>query len=892
MARDGGTALAARITVPAPKVRVPLASTTLIRRDRLLRLLETEAPDEPAPDVTSVCAPAGSGKTTLLATWARQGHPDTAASGTRPVAWATLDADDNDVFLLWSTILTALEATGAWGPDSALHRLTPPREAMETGFLAAVIAAFDELTAPVWLVLDDVHELHDPAALRSLDMLLRSMPERLRLVLAARYEPALGLPRLRMEGRLREIGAEALAFTRDEARLLLADQGIRLANGDVDLLWERTEGWAAGLRLAALSLLSLHGEEEPGALIADFAGDDRAVADYLVAEILSRLPEHIRQFLLATSVCDELAVDLAATLSGREDAGEILHRLARANALVVRLGRRSDWYRCHTLLRGYLRAELNRRHLATRRRLHRTASAWFAAHNAPARALEHAVAGEDPDATTRLLRTYALRLVMAGEGVALRRILEDVPGDVMRRPAVALVAAAAALDVGDVATADIRMAHLNTGPTDHDEEWLRALHAAVALNRARRGGDMVRALVTLATTRAVDTGDPDLDLFALANRGTVGIWLGRHDAAERDLQRAVTLAVSSGRNYLALHCMSHLAAIAGARGDFVGMATRAAEAVDFAAPRGWVRTSSCGYAYLLAAWSAYQGLDDEAARRHVSLALETLEGHAGATVELTSRMLRAAIFFDHAEDRRGMVTDLRAHSRRLGEEQVTPQLIAASILLEQRMALRLGEVGWAVEVTERGQRVLGAGGDANLLRAVLQVHRGRVEDARRLLCPILKDGARCLNVLTLIDAWLLEASLAEKSGDAYRAHEALCEALAEAAPRRVLRPFVDAGRLVRDLLARDTGRFGPYERFAAEALAALPGDPAGPTDPLTQRELELLVELPAMRTADEIAAALYLSVNTVKTHLRAIYRKLGVGTRRDAVTTARRWGLL
>ncbi|MGH3322470.1 MAG: LuxR C-terminal-related transcriptional regulator [Streptosporangiaceae bacterium] len=875
--------------MPAPKVRVPVASTTLTRRDRLLRLLEPEAPDEPAPDVTLVCAPAGSGKTMLLAAWARERHADTTGSDARPVAWATVDADDNDVFPLWSAILAALEATGAWGPDSALYRLTPPRAAMESGFLAAVVEAFDELNGPVWLVLDDLHQLHDAAALRSLEMLLRTIPNRLRLVLAARYEPTLGLARLRLEGRLRDIDAEALTFTREEARLLLAQHGIRLADGAMELLWERTEGWAAGLRLA---ILSLDGEEEPETIIADFVGDDRAVADYLIDEVLSRLPEHIRQFFLATSVCDEVTVDLAAALSGREDAGEILHRLARANALTVRLGRRSDWYRYHPLLRGYLRAELNRRHLSARHRLHRTASAWFAAHDAPVRAIEHAMVGDDPDATTRLLQAHGLRLLMAGEGAALRRVLGDVPDAIMRRPAVALVAAAAALDIGDVAAADVGMGHLSTDATAHEDGRLRALHAAVALNRARLGGDMVAALATLAATNADDTGDPDLDLYALANRGTACLWLGRHDAADRDLQRAATLAVLQGHDYLALHCMSHLAAVAGARGDFVELASRAARALDFAEPHGWAHTSSCAYAHLMAAWVEYQNLDDEAARRHVSTALEVMEGRSDTTIELTARVLRAATSFDGAGDRHAVVAQLRAHWQRYGEEQVTPELAAVSIPLEQRMALQTGEIEWATEAARRIQGLLGTGGESNLVHAVLQARKGRTQDARGTLRPILDGSARCLTATTLIDAWLLEATLAGQSGDAYRAHEALRAALALAAPRRALRPFVDAGRPMRDLLAAGVGRFGRHERFAADVLAALQPDPVGPIDPLTERELELFAELPAMRTVDEIAAALYVSVNTVKTHLRGIYRKLGVTTRRDAVAAARRCGLL
>lgn len=882
----------------APKVRVPAPHPALVPRERLLRLLSTEsATRDGAGVVRLVCAPAGSGKTTLLSAWAhtlRSAPTRARRRGGRPgdgqVAWVSVDTDDNNVFLLWSAILAGLEETGAFPPDSPLYRLSPPRRDVERGFLAAVVAVIDALSEPVWLVLDDVHELRDPAALHSLDLLLRNLPRKLRPVLSARFEPPLNLHRLRLDGMLREIGTGHLMFTREEAALLLAAHEVQLTDADLDLLLERTEGWAAGLRLAAMSLVDA---TDPAALIADFIGDDCAVADYLVAEILSRQPAHIRRFLLATSVCAEFAVELAGALSGRDDAGEILDRLERANALVTRLDQAGHWYRFHPLLRGYLRAELARRDASALPRLHGVAARWFAANGAPARALEHAVAAADSDLISRLVERSGLQQVMSGEGAPLRRLLDEVPPQVLASPGVALVAAAAALDVGDVTTAEARLEHMGVGIDEHRNARLRALHATVAVHRARLGGDIGAAMAALENTPAADTGDPDLDLLALVNRGTALLWLDDHDAGERDLHRALALATARHRDSVALHCLVHLAAVAAADADFVGMAERADAAIAFAAERGWAHTSRCAYAYGMAAWAAHQRLDDEAAHRFAPLAVELLEGQTDPNVELTARSLAAIVGFDAAEDRHAVVAGLREHWLRLAGGQLAPSLVAYVAPVHQRLALRVGELAWAADVAERVRRLLGgATAESHLLRAVLNVQKGRVEDARALLRPALDGELRHHLATTLIDAWLLEAVLADRAGDRYRAHQALGEAVRLAAPRRALRPFVDGGEPVRALLAGGAGRFGRHEDFAAEARAALPPQVPGATDVLTARELELLAELPSMRTAEEIAASLLVSVNTVKTHLRGIYQKLGVNNRRQAISVARRRGLL
>ena len=881
-----------RANVPAPKVRIPTQHPALVPRERLLGLFDPARSDHntAAPQVTLVCAPAGSGKTSLLSAWAERLHTRRipAGVGASPVAWVSLDNNDNDIFLLWSAILAALEQTGTWGRGSTLSQLSPPRTAMEPGFLSAVVTAFEEVTTPVWLILDEVQELYDTAALRSLDMLLRRLPQQLRVVLSTRCEPPLALARLRIEGRLNEIHAGHLTFTRDEAALLLAGHDVILTDQELDLLLERTEGWAAGLRLAAISLTD---EIDRAARIAQFAGDERTVADYLVGEVLSQQPEHIRQFLLATSVCDQFTVDLAAVLSGREDAGDILDGLERSNTLIVRLGRTRTWYRYHALMGGYLRAELHRRHVSLPRRLHRIASDWFAAQGTALPALEHATAAGDIELTSGLLQRNGLPLVLGGEGARLRRLFDGMAPTLLARPHVALVAAATALDVGDVPTADSRLDLMGLTVSGQPTERLRALHAAVALHRARLHGDLPAALETLASVHTARTGDADVDLLALLNRGISHIWLGDPDTAEVELQHALALATAAGRDNVTLQCLGNLGAVSASTGDMVEMSDRARTALEFAAKRGWAQISHCAFAYVLAGWGAFQRLD-EAAGWYAPQAVKLLEGQTDTTIELSALSLAAMVAFDSSEDRHGVVASLRAAWQRLGRELMAPALVGYVAPFEQRMALRVGETGWAAEVPERVGDLVGTGGEYHYLRAVMLAHKGRSGPARRMLRPVIDGLIRCLVDTTLVEAWLLEAVLADGTGDRCRGHEALVAALGVAEPRQALRPFAEGGRRIRDMLARGAGRFGRHEEFAGRILTAVPSGRPGPTDLLTPRELETLAELPSMHTTEEIAEALHVSVNTVKTHLRGVYRKLGVRNRRDAVVVARRCGLL
>jgi LuxR family maltose regulon positive regulatory protein len=869
------------VPVAAAKIQIPVGISTALIRERLHALLNAAVTITPTGSpVTVVCAPAGAGKTTMVATWLRRW----VECGDGYAAWVSLDAEDNDPVLLWSEILRALRASGAWDRGGPLELLTPPLGMPYAAFLATISAAFDQPRAPVVLVLDGIHEVSSTEAMRTLNLLLRHTPAMLRIVLVARFPPPLNLARLKVEGRLKDIDPNQLNFSAEEARLLYANEGIRLTKPELRLLMERTEGWPAGLRLAALTR---DDAARPAAHLSSFTGDERVVADYLVEEVLARQSKDVQQFMLSTSVSQTFTAGLAAALSRQQNVGHILEYLERAGILICDRGQAQRWYRYHPLLGRCLRAELGRRRLSARHELHRIAADWFLAASDPLRAMGHAIASGDDDLVIHLVASHGLEQILKGRAGGLRNLLGTAPQRVLAKQSVSLVAAAAALDLGDLPSAD-RWLHRTTNRQPLRDQRLRALHATVRLHRALFQGDIEAALVKLKTTRAGQSGDRDADLLALFSRGVAASWTGDRQAAAADLQRALELAGEDHRDAVMLRCLVHLAA----EGDLSQLSERAESALEFAESRGLAKTFRSAYLYTLLGVVAYQRLDDQRANQLCTLATNPADGPVDATVQLFAHTLRAMVNFDHADDPLAVAASVRRQWRQLSDRNLSPILVAYLVPACQRMALRVGDHGWAMELLQRADAILHPSGERTLLRATLHAHTGKVGLARRLLQPILHGQIRTIVTPTLVDAWVLEAHLAHRTADIQRAHQALSQAIALAAPHHIVRPFHESGQTIRGLLASGAGRFGQLEPFAAKVMAAIPAPVPDLTDGLTKREQALLAELPSMRTAEEIADSMFVSVNTVKTHLRGIYRKLGVNRRRDAITVARQRGLL
>ncbi|MEH0954381.1 AAA family ATPase, partial [Micromonospora sp. CPCC 205554] len=641
----GPPLLASRLTPPVPPEPVLL-------RPRLLDRLDQGA----SGPVTLVCAPAGWGKTTLLSTWAR-GERD----GPAP-AWLTV-AEGETTRRFWGYLAAALRTAAADDPDDGPPPVPdgPPRpEQLET--LAAALAARER---HVLLVLDDLHRVTDPAALTGLEFLLRHSDGRLRLVAGARSEPPLALHRWRLAGELTVIGADDLAFTADEVADLLVAHGVSVPAPAVARLAERTTGWPAGLRFAALAL----GDgADPARAVERFAGDQPDVAAYLRDEVLAPLEPATRDVLRRVAVAVAVHADLAAALTGRPDAGHLLAEAAREGGFLHQDGGSPQWYRPHPLLADVLRDELDRLPADEVRELHRRAAGWYAGHDRPADALRHALlAGEWAGATELLVTRWP---ELAPDEPAAVPAPPEPPAEAVRRdPELALAAAAERAYAGDRAAAD---AQLRRAPADAADlpaprrDRFGRLAVAVELSLARLGGDHEEVRRTadrlLATITAEESpsgpdagsavaGDPragtaerdDVRAVAGAAHGLAALAEGELSTARDHFAAAREAARRAGRPRTELLCVSRSALLEAARGALRAAEELAREALAMPPCQGWSSRSDCGYAYLALAFVDWQRDRPAEAAAHLALAGPAAAEPGGAAL---TALCRAGLLAD------------------------------------------------------------------------------------------------------------------------------------------------------------------------------------------------------------------------------------------------------
>jgi LuxR family transcriptional regulator, maltose regulon positive regulatory protein len=385
----------------ATKLAGPSLPPGMVARPRLVELLERANGSR----LTLVSAPAGWGKTTALAAWMADAHDGS-------VAWLSLDRQDGDRARFWMEARATIDHVVGLDPGAA------PRVAGGTS-LVPLVNSLAELEQPLTLVLDDFQTASTQEIRDDIEVLLDRMPDRFRLVISTRSDPPLGLQRLRLGGMLVEIRARDLAFTLDEARELVRSAGVTLAEETARRLWQRTEGWAAGLRLAALSL---QGESDPAAFVDGFAGSDHAVSDYLLHEVIARQPPEVLDLLLRISILDRVSPGLADAVTGSSGSDQALETLAYRDGLATALDHPPGWYRLNTLLAETLRSELRRRMPAEAERLHRGAAEWYAQHGYPEAAERHALAASDATARGGAAKGR-LREPMSDRELAVLRLL-------------------------------------------------------------------------------------------------------------------------------------------------------------------------------------------------------------------------------------------------------------------------------------------------------------------------------------------------------------------------------------------------------------------------------------------------------------------------------------
>ncbi len=870
---------------------VPAVRDGVVARPGLFRQLTQ------AQRVVQVSAPPGTGKTVLLRSW----MVESGLAGR--AAWVPVPREC-DAQRFWTSLVGALRDTAA---GSALVRALTAAPGLDGWTVVErLLEDLASLGDRVWLVLDDLHELSSAEALRQLELLIMRAPPTLRFVLLTRHDLRLGLHRLRLSGELTEIRVDDLRFSRTEAGALLDAAGVPLPDSALAVLYERTEGWAAGLRLAALSLA---GHPDPDRFAAEFGGSERTVAEYLLAEVLERQPEQVRRLLLRTSILGRVNGELADLLTGGTGGERVLQHLEEAGAFVVSLDTRRSWFRYHQLFADLLQLELRGSAPAELPALHDAAAGWYAEHGYLVDAVRHAQAAQDWGLAARLLSDHWVGLGLAGLGATVHELFARFPASVVAADAeLAAGAAGDQLARGSLEEAERYLAlsarALESVPPNRRGRSQMFL-AAVRMRLARQRGDITavareaqRLLVPVMTAESVQP-EPGGDLRALAliNLGTAELWTSRFDEADRHLEDGIALAREIGRPYLEVTGLAYAAQLMSWRSFPLG-AERGAQAIELAKQHGWADEPVAGVAYLaLAVAMVTQGRIEDAERaqdRAERTVRAEVDPAAGMRMHYGRGMLE---FVSGRQD-----TALRAFlaAERLAKSLVTPHTLAPRLrshllqTLARRGETRRVEQALADMDTPERER-----GEIRIAEASLRLALDDPKAATAVLAPVLDGSAPLRNArLWEVQAFLLEAIARDALGDAGAARRALERALDLAEPECLLFPFLYDPAPA--LLERHRRHGTAHARLIAEILNVLAGrepgsQPSAPRrlrEPLSSAETRVLRYLPTRLSAQEIADEMYLSVNTVKTHMRHLYDKLGAHRRHEAVEQARALGLL
>ena len=853
--------------------------------------------------MTVISAPAGSGKTALLRAWARRpGQP-------RRLATLQVQRDQQDAQQFWLSLLNAVRhasaTTGHAEPPAATPDFNAPAMA------GRVLSELADASGGVTLVIDDLHELNSPEAVAQLTRLLTSLPPQVHAILTTRHDVRLGLHELRLAGELAEIRAADLRFSERETRELLDASGIMLPDAGAALLHQRTEGWAAGLRLAVISLT---GHPEPERFVTEFSGSDRTVAEYLLAEMLDRQPPDVQDLLLRTSLLDRVNGELADLLTGRPGSEPILLDLEDANAFVESLDPWRTWFRYHHLFADLLRLELRRTLPEEVPELHRRAAGWFTVQGQVAEAIGHTQAAGDWAEAARLLADHSFSLTLDGQAQTMQALLRAFPPGA-DHPELALVRATVDLAQGrlDQAAAHLAVAetHAEAAPQDRRRR-LRVAVASLKLSLATRRGHLAGVVEQVRFLASPVTGQSDEDIalgsdlraVALMNLGTAEAWaLGLPDA-ERHLGEGAVLAREIGRPYLEVGCLAQLAfayifhgAAMPTIDSFATTQRRCREAIALAERYGWGTEPVIAPALMtLAGTMVFLGEFDEA-EQWLQRAERALQTDTGPDIRLQLHQTAAIL-----------------HAGRGRHHEALQQFGAAEDLasqLEGSQALASQMTGWLLATQAR----LGMTGEARALLAALEDERassGEIRNARAVIClaegdpagalaavaDVLDGTAPVLGYVTVMEAHLLAGLAHRELGDQRAASQAAERALALAESDRLVLPFAMTGSagLLEALPRHQTA----HAALLADILDVLHGSsPAAkeqssspPAEELSPGELRVLRYLPTNLSRPEIAGELSVSPNTVNAHIRSIYAKLGVGDRSSAVRRARELRLL
>ena len=909
------------------KLHLPSPRRQLVERARLVDQLHADPAT--VPRLVLVSAPAGFGKTTLLTQWLADLQEPYAG---RDVAWLSLDATDSDLRQFLTDLVAALQTAAPEVGVEAVALLDTDRGFAVDAVLAGLVNDLDAYAGRLVLALDDYHVIDTPAVHEAVTFLLDHLPPQVTMAMTTRADPPLPLSRLRARGELLELRAADLRFTTGEAETFLNQvMGLDLGPALVAALETRTEGWAAGLQLAALTARgrtsSADGNEtgRVAAFVEAFSGSNRFVLDYLLEEVLDSQPEDVRRFLLDTSVLGRLIGPLCDALTGHDDGQQVLEALERANVFLVPLDDERRWFRYHHLFADALRARLLAEDPGRVPGLHLAAAGWLAEYGDLAGAIDHAMVSGDLEYAGAMVELALPEARKARQNRALLAWLNSLPDELLRRrPLLALHMGWARLVEGDV---------------EGVEPWLDAAEAGLDTTTA------LTVPVSGGLAQAARDREAEIRLVpAMVAVYRASVAQGRGDVAGTAEQARSALALAGPDDHFVRGAASGFLGLAAwAAGDLTAGVETFTEAVASLGAAGMVADQLGATVVLANIWLA-RGHPDEA-RRLYERALAAAEAQPGPVLPTTGDLHvgLADVLREH-----GALDDAAKHlqtARELGE---------AASLMENRyrwyaaMAGLLqaqGDLAGAVDMLDQAQPMYLPGFNPDVrpipaARARVRIAQGRLDDAwlwarehhvtagdaptylaeyeqltlARLLVaqhrahPAAETMREAMGLVGRVlaaaqeagrggsigEALLVRALTREASGDVEGALNDLGASLVAGVPAGYQRLFLDEGEPMLGLLSAAAVRpelaGSPH---AAELLRAAgldrppaqqaPKIPMG-QEPLSERELEVLRLLATDMTGPEIASQLFMSVNTFRTHTRHIFTKLDVTTRRAAVT--------
>src|SRR5215212_2312469 len=899
-------------TLVSTKLRPFHTRPNLVARPRLIVKLEPEAGHK----LMLISAPAGFGKTTLLGEWAA------SRSDEQCVAWVSLDEGDNDPARFLSYLVAALQTVEEEIGEGVLSSLRAPGSPPVEALTGALINELADVPGTLAIVLDDYHLIDSDQVHGMVAFLLERLPSNVHLLIASRIDPPLPLARLRARGQITEINATDLFFTREEAVTFLKEtMGLNLSEKDVGALEERTEGWIAGLQLAALSMRDR--EDVPG-FVRAFSGSHCDVLDFLSEEVLERQSEQMRAFLLETSILQRLTEELCDAVTDRDDGQEALERLERENLFVVPLDDERRWYRYHHLFADVLRGLLEQERSEDVKELHLRAASWYERNGWASEAVEHALAAGDAGWAARLVEYYTQARFQRGEGVTVDRWLTALPAGLVRsRPRLSLARAILALISGradeveplltDAERALTTVDQAGEPPVGEAVRGLANVHGSVAMLRAelaRQRGDVAHTIQFSRRARAhAGEGDRYLRFFTSWNLAVAKQMQGRLGEAEDALAELAADPWASGRHpYIAVRTYYALGQVQVTQGRLSAALQTFRQGLELVTEAGRPALPAAGVAHVGVAEVLYERNELDAALDQAMRGVELCR-QIGYAQWLVTSLTTLACIRQARGDQAGALEAI-GEAERLVPSTVVDIFFPVAVQ-RARLLLAQGQVDDAARwCAERG---LGVGDEPSYLREREHLVLARVllaedkpDQALRLLRWHLEEAQAQRRRGSEIEILMLQALALWERDAKERAVSTLTQALTLAEPEGYVRTFVDEGPemalLVSEVLeAQQRERLHPpvpahYLRKLLTALEQAASSATPPTaelpEPLSERELEVLILIAAGKSNRRIAQELFVTAGTVKTHIRSIYRKLDAHSRTQALVRARELNLL